>query len=91
MNKPKITKTPGVCGGEPCIENTRLPVASMVQHYRCFSNGGTIPHETAVSAMRYSFPSMPEGGVEACLEYFQQNPEEILGIISEDDREEEVP
>ena len=29
-----IQKTVGICGGSPCIHNTRIPVRSLVQYRR---------------------------------------------------------
>lgn len=30
MNQRTIQVTPGVCGGQPCIRNTRIPVWTLV-------------------------------------------------------------
>lgn len=76
MKTPKIVQTPDCCSGQPRIDNTRLTVVAMVRHYRMISNlpkFKSLPkpdrHAAVVADMKYSFPSMPDGGVDACLAY----------------------
>ncbi|NDJ23825.1 DUF433 domain-containing protein [Nostoc sp. B(2019)] len=62
-----ITKTPGVCGGDACIANTRIPVWSLVNDRRLGMSDARIleafPHLTAadlVNAWAYADANLEE-------------------------------
>ena len=66
-----INETPGVCGGYPCIGNTRIPVRVVVIASR---NLGSI--ERVVEA----YPQLSAAQVRAALEYYRAHP----GRVDED-------
>ena len=49
-----------VCGGEPCIKGTRIPVRIVLSH---LAAGDT------VEDILRDFPSITEADIRACLEY----------------------
>ncbi len=49
-----------VCGGEPCVKGTRIPVRVVLSH---LAAGDT------VEQMLKDFPNLTEADVRACLEY----------------------
>ncbi|MBW4686094.1 MAG: DUF433 domain-containing protein [Komarekiella atlantica HA4396-MV6] len=62
-----ITKTPGVCGGDACIANTRIPVWSLVNDRRLGMSDARIleafPHLTAadlVNSWAYADANLEE-------------------------------
>ena len=57
---PGIESNPNVCGGEPCIKGTRVPVRIVLSH---LATG-----ETHSDILR-QFPKLSEPDVRACLEY----------------------
>lgn len=57
---PRITADPEVCGGEPCIAETRIPVHVILSHLAAGDDIGTILHE---------FPRITREDITACLEY----------------------
>ena len=42
LDKDRITKTPGVCGGSACISGTRLPVWQFVEAHRLGATDGQL-------------------------------------------------
>jgi len=49
-----------VCGGEPCVKGTRVPVRVVLSHLAA--------GETVEEVLR-DFPSLAEEDIRACLEY----------------------
>lgn len=75
-----ITKTPGVCGGRACIEGTRMPVWSLVNHRLLgFSDEETL----------YNFPSMTSDDLKNAWTYYQKHTVEIDEDIRENYADEE--
>jgi uncharacterized protein (DUF433 family) len=71
-----ITKTPGVCGGEACIRDTRHTVSGLVQWKRLgLTNARILEHH----------PDLSLTDLEAAWDYFAQHPEEIEQSIREDE------
>jgi uncharacterized protein (DUF433 family) len=66
---PGVESTPGVCGGEPVLENTRFPIRVLVLHHR--ESGGDIDDILA------AFPDLSRESVEAGMAYYDQHKEEI--------------
>lgn len=60
-----IRETPGVCGGYPCIGNTRIPVRMVVELYR---DTGDLKQVVAM------FPQLSQRQVETALAYYQADP-----------------
>ncbi|OHB70981.1 MAG: antitoxin [Planctomycetes bacterium RBG_16_43_13] len=56
----RIVADPNICGGEPCIRNTRVPVHIILSHLAA--------GEDYVSILK-NFPSITKEDMFACLEY----------------------
>jgi uncharacterized protein (DUF433 family) len=71
-----IQKTPGVCGGEACIRNTRHTVAGVVQWRRLgLADARILEHH----------PDLTLADLDAAWSYYQQHPAEIDQAIHEDE------
>ena len=63
-----VTETPGVCGGYPCVANTRIPVRLIVEFFR----------ETRdVAAILAIYPQLSREQVEGALAYYAAHPERV--------------
>jgi len=60
MYKNRITSDPNICGGEPVIKNTRIPVHVILSH---LATGET--HEIVLK----NFPRLTEEDILASLEF----------------------
>lgn len=60
MDHPRITMTPGVMGGRPCIKGTRITVETLIDH---MSAGET------VNELLEGYPDITEEDVRAALAY----------------------
>jgi uncharacterized protein (DUF433 family) len=60
MHHSRITSDPQVCGGEPCVQGTRIPVQVVLGHLAGGDDMETILAE---------FPRLSREDVLACLEY----------------------
>ena len=56
----RIASDPNICGGEPCLAGTRIPVWVVLSH---LAAGEDI--ETILS----NFPRLTKEDIQACLEY----------------------
>ncbi|MGI8905174.1 MAG: DUF433 domain-containing protein [Candidatus Sumerlaeaceae bacterium] len=56
----RIIAHPDVCGGEPCIARTRVPVHIVLSHLAAGDNRETILQD---------FPRLENADIDACLEY----------------------
>lgn len=72
-----IRKTPGVCGGQPTIDDTRIRVKNIV----VLLKGGKTPEQMLVE-----YPSLSLAQVHAALAYYYDNTEEIELALEEDER-----
>lgn len=59
MNE-RITSNPQVCGGEPCIRGTRIPVRIILSHIAAGEDNTVILKQ---------FPHIVREDIIACLEY----------------------
>jgi uncharacterized protein (DUF433 family) len=59
MNK-RIVSNPEVCGGEPCIKGTRIPVHVILSHIAAGDDYSLILEQ---------FPRIQQEDIVACLEY----------------------
>lgn len=59
MNR-RITTDPEICGGEPCIKGTRIPVHVILSHLAAGED-----YETVLK----NFPRITKEDILACLEY----------------------
>jgi len=71
-----IVRVPGICGGSPTIEGTRIRVADVVYYDREF-NGD-------IEVIREGYPHLSRGQVEAALAFYEQNRSEIDRYMEEE-------
>jgi uncharacterized protein (DUF433 family) len=77
VDKPHITKTPGVCGGRACIAGHRIRVADIVAWHEL---RGMSPQ-----AIVAEFPGITLADVHAALAYYHDNREEIDNEFQKDE------
>ena len=58
--KERISSDPNICGGEPCIKGTRIPVHIILSHLAAGDDYNTILE---------NFPRLCIKDIKACLEY----------------------
>lgn len=69
-----IQKSPGVCGGEPCVRNTRHTVAGLVEWKRQgLTDARILEHH----------PDLTQEDLEAAWAYYTTHREEIEQAIKE--------
>jgi uncharacterized protein (DUF433 family) len=69
---PSITKVPGVCGGEACIVNTRIPIWVLVEARELgYSNADLLA----------SYPQISESSLADAWIYAESHIDEILSAI----------
>ncbi len=56
----RITSDPEICGGDPCIKGTRIPVHTILSHLAAGDDNNTIVE---------NFPRLSIEDIKACLEY----------------------
>jgi uncharacterized protein (DUF433 family) len=56
----RIVSDPNICGGEPCIKDTRIPVHVVLSHLAAGEDYDTILR---------NFPNLKREDILACLEY----------------------
>jgi uncharacterized protein (DUF433 family) len=74
----RIVRDPRVCGGEPTVEGTRVPVSSIVVQWRYYGNLGSV-HE--------AFPHLDISAIETALGYYKKHQAEIDELIESNERE----
>jgi uncharacterized protein (DUF433 family) len=57
---PRISTDPNICGGEPCIAGTRIPVHIILSH---------LAAGDSVETILQNFPRIQKADIDACLEY----------------------
>lgn len=60
LTRPRVTRTPGLMGGVPCIDGTRVPVATVLAEIFA----GTPDDE-----IHRRYPSLPTGSIDAAMEW----------------------
>lgn len=78
----RITKTPGVCGGDACIAGHRIPVWCIVGLRQLGANDAKIQE---------AYPSITAEDLEAAWDYYAANRDEVDGNIRENDEEGTTP
>ena len=75
VTKSWIQKTPGVCGGEPCVRNTRHTVAGLVEWKKQgLTDARILEHH----------PDLTQADLEAAWAYYDAHREEIEQALKED-------
>src|SRR5262249_52261899 len=72
----RITKTPGLCGGDACVEGHRIPVWVLEGYHRLGSSDADI--------LSY-YPQLTEADLAAAWEYARAHPDEIDQAIVENE------
>jgi len=57
---PRIVSDPNICGGEPCVAGTRVPVWVVLSHLAAGEDKETLLQ---------NFPRLTKEDIQACLEY----------------------
>jgi uncharacterized protein (DUF433 family) len=78
----RVTKTPGVCGGDACIRRHRIPVWVLVGYRRL--------GKSDLELLR-DYPSLTPSDLEAAWEYAAANAPEIDRAVRENEEGEEGP
>ncbi len=73
---PGIESRPGVCGGEPCIVRTRIPVWLLVQARRLGTNEADLLR---------AYPTLRAEDLANAWAYYRAHPEEIERQIRENE------
>lgn len=73
-----VRKTPGVCGGEACIGNTRIMVWLLV----ALKNDGMSDAD-----LLKNYPTLRPKDLSAAWEYYRQHPDEIDEAIHANDKD----
>jgi uncharacterized protein (DUF433 family) len=76
----RITRTPGVCGGDACIRGRRIPVWVLASHRQLGVSDGEL--------LRY-YPSLTWADLEAAWEYVATHAQEIEQAIRDNETGEE--
>ena len=76
----RITKTPGLCGGDACIQGHRIPVWVLAGYKRMGSSDAEI--------LTY-YPQLIEADLAAAWDYAAAHPQEIDQAIAENEAGEE--
>ena len=69
-----LTQIPGVCGGLPIIEGTRIAVHDVI---------GLIVNGAAIEDVLRSFPDLKKAQIYECLAYYEDHRTEIDASIAE--------
>jgi uncharacterized protein (DUF433 family) len=73
-----IQKTPGVCGGDACIRNTRIAVWMMVELKK---------QNASEQRILNAFPDLTREDLEAAWNYYRNHSAEIESALHEQDSE----
>jgi type III restriction enzyme len=73
--KKLIQKTPGVCGGNARIRDTRIAVWTLVS----FRQQGALDEE-----LLRNYPALTPQDLEAAWSYYEEHPEEIDQVIADE-------
>ena len=80
LNVNNIQKTPGVCGGNARIRNTRIPVWTIISFYHQGASDEEILR---------NYPGLNSEDLKLAVAYYEQNQEEIdIVMNSQDDNED---
>jgi uncharacterized protein (DUF433 family) len=69
-----IVRDAEICGGEPCIRETRITVRAIVESIRLYH---------AKEPLLQAFPNLTPEDLDAALVYYVEHPEEIERYIHE--------
>ena len=70
----RIVSDPQICGGEPIVAGTRVPVSSVVVQWQLYRDR---------SRVLSAFPRLDDQSLGAALAYYEANRQEIDRLIDE--------
>jgi uncharacterized protein (DUF433 family) len=73
----RIIRNPKICGGEPTLAGTRVPVSSVVVQWR---------FDPDLARVLAAFPHLDASDIDRALSYYAKHRAEIDRLIDEDDR-----
>ncbi|MBI4491685.1 MAG: DUF433 domain-containing protein [Chloroflexi bacterium] len=76
----RIARNPRVCGGEPTIKGTRIPVRSIVIEYQRYHD---------LEWVRAGYPQLDVPTIQEALTFYEAHREEIDRSIAENEEEDE--
>lgn len=79
---PRISRTPGVVGGEPVIAGTRIPVRCIVLYSRLYWDNP--------SYIEAALPHITRADIDEALAFYIANQAEIDVYIAENDVDEDL-
>lgn len=74
---PRIVRIPGICGGEPTVSGTRVPVGSIVLQWQYYRD---------LEQVRQAFPRVDIPAIKEALAFYEANREEIDRLIEENEQ-----
>src|ERR1700730_11720071 len=77
-----IVKTPGTCGGDARVDNTRIPVWLLVLHRKFGRSDAEVLD---------SYPTLTQADLDAAWDYYRDNPVEVEQTIWLSDTAANVP
>jgi uncharacterized protein (DUF433 family) len=69
-----VVRDPRICGGDPTVAGTRIPVHSIVVQWRLYHD---------VDRLIEAFPRLDAAAIRVALEYYEEHRQEIDGLIEE--------
>ncbi len=57
---PRVSSDPKICGGDPCVDGTRIPVHVVLSHLAAGESSGQLLRE---------FPRLTAEDIQACLKF----------------------
>jgi len=73
----RIVRDRRVCGGEPTVEGTRVPVSAIVVQWRYYQD---------VDRVREAFPHLDAGTIKKALRYYHKHRDEIDRLVEEQEQ-----
>src|SRR5688572_24801385 len=73
----RIIRDPRICGGEPTVAGTRVPVSSIVVQWQYYQN---------YARVRRAFPHLGLPEIKAALAFYEANRAEIDRLIDESEQ-----
>lgn len=72
-----IIRDPRICGGEPTVAGTRVPVSSIVVQWQYYQD---------YARVQRAFPHLSISTIKAALEFYEANRPEIDRLIEESEQ-----
>lgn len=73
----RIIRDPRICGGDPTVAGTRVPVSSVVIQWHYYQD---------FERVQRAFPRLDIPAIKAALAFYEDNREEIDRLIEEHER-----